>query len=252
MYQNLCAQNLKLQKSLATHPAMTISLDKKQSFFLADARGNIYKYDSTGKEQLNFSPTKLADITLLEAWQTMRVFVFYRDLQEFLLLDRFLNPVAQYPINQEVIGFAHLSTLSADNSIWVLDNRDFSLKKYDPKNDILLVHTSLDLILNSQNYEINFMREYQNLLIINDKISGILIFDNLGNYKKTLPYTQLNYLSILEDEICFLQNNELIFFDLYKLTERKVVLPATEKWRFALQLGNYVVTVGENKIYYWR
>jgi hypothetical protein len=246
------AQNYKVRQSIQIKEPVAISTDKNLSLLVADGQGNIYKYDSSGKAQLNFSPPKLADITLLEAWQTMRVFVFYRDLQEFLILDRFLNPVAQYPINQEVIGFAQMASLSADNSIWLWDSRDFSLKKYDPKNDILAVHTSFDLIFKPKNYEINFMREYQNLLIINDKTTGILLFDNLGNYKKTLAYPNLNYIGILGDELYFLQNNQLIFYDLYQLKERKIELPQLAAWRFATLLGNLVVTISEKQIIYWQ
>jgi hypothetical protein len=247
----LKAQELKKTVEIKIKKPLMISIDKAQSLFVADEKGNINKYDSLGNFILNYSPPKVAEITLLEAWPTVRIFAFYQNFQESKLLDRFLNLIADYPVNEHRIGFAQLIAPAGDNNWWILDNRDFSLKKYNPQTNELVLHNSLDLILNPENYAINFMREYQNLLFINDKNSGILVFDNFGNYKKTLPYLNLNYIGVHENELVFLKDKSLIFYDLYKNSERKVSLPSNESWLFATTINHKIVALTDSKIVYF-
>lgn len=245
-------QELKVQAKIPIASPQAISLDKRGQFFLSNEKGEINQYNPQGEILRTFSPQRRRELNLIEAWPTLRIFIFYEAFQEFLILDRFLNPLSgpeSYQFNPEFIGFAKMATLAADNNIWVFDNTDFGLKKYDPIQGLLLSNTSLDLLLDPRSIEINFMREYQNLLIINDKNSGVLIFDNFGNYLKTLPYTDLNYIGVQQDEICFLQENQLVFYDLYKSTERKVLLPDKQAWLFATAWGENIAALSKDTLF---
>ncbi len=234
----LAQQLVEINKTRIEKP-LAISVDKKAALFIADQQGNINKYDSLGNLELNFSPQRIREADGLEAWLTLRIFVFYQDFQEYTLLDRFLNPKADeaYRFNSPQIGFVQAASLAADNDIWLFDNTDFSLKKYNPQTENISVNTALDLLLNPRRYEINFIREYQNLLMVNDPNSGILIFDNLGNYKKTLPYLHLKYIGVLANEICVLKEQKLELFDLYSSAIRSIQLPTGTTWQFATLLS---------------
>lgn len=240
----------KLVAAIKTQPIQKVSIDTYSNFFIADDKGNVYKFDSLGKQQLQFSPLKKGDISLLEAWRTVNIFIFYRDLQEYIILDRFLTTsqqnfsFRQFNNNDEKrIGFARLANLASDNNLWVFDDEDFSLKKFSTSLNKVTLHTPLDLILDPSFYDLTYMREYQNLLFINDKNSGILIFDNLGNYKTKLPFKNINYFNFKGNNIYFLSENKLISFDIYTLRQNSIPLPEGKKY-------NYVL-LGENKIYFF-
>ena len=51
------------------------------------------------------------------------------------------------------------------------------------------------------------------------------MFDNLGNYKKKLPFAGLSTLGFRGDELYYLEGGAVHFFHLYNLTERRVALP---------------------------
>lgn len=95
-FTELClGQDYYIEQEISISKPLAVSVDKNQILFVADDKGNIQQYNSKCEKILNFSPaSNLANIQSLDAWQTVRVFLFYRDLQQFLILDRFLNLTA--------------------------------------------------------------------------------------------------------------------------------------------------------------
>ena len=232
-----------------------VSIDRYYNFYISDKHGNILKYDSLGNEILRYSPQRKAHVTLLEAWRTVNVFVFYRELQEYNLLDRFLtSSTPNFKIKSEIgnespIGFARIASVAPDNNLWVFDDYDFSLKKYDTRLNRVLFNTSLDLILDPQFYDLNYMREYQNLLFINDRNSGILIFDNLGNYKKTLPFKGVEYFNFLGNSLYFVNDSSLVLLDIYSGVEKIIALPTTDQtYQYALMSPGAVFLFSQNRV----
>jgi hypothetical protein len=215
-------------------PVITVSLDRYGLFYIADEDGNIYKYDTLGVLQLTYSAPRKADVTLLEAWRNVNIFVFYRNLQEFILLDRFLSPSPNTRIESSAIGFARLATFAYDNNIWIIDETDFSLKKYDLAHNQTELNTPLDLLLDPSLYDMNFIREYQNLVFVNDKNSGILIFDNMGNYKTKIPVKGLSGIGFYNDEIYFQEGNKIRFINIYTYIERTEDMPENGSFQFIL------------------
>ena len=143
-----------------------------------------------------------------------------------MFLDRFLNASERYSINnQEGVSYTNLSTIAADNNIWVLDAQGFSLKKIDISNSEAISETNLSLVLSNKAYDFSFIREYQNLLFISDNKNGVLIFDNLGNYLETLPIFNLNFFSFLDTSLIYIQNGNIVYFDIYTKQKKEVSLP---------------------------
>ncbi len=215
---------LEAVRSIPLGVAAHASLDRNGHLFVADERGNIDKYTLEGQPLLHYSPQKVAVPDLLEAWFTLRIFAFYQEYQEYLVLDRFLNNSPLVRFAPDAVGFARSATLAADNLIWVFDDSDFSLKKYDPQTRQNVLVSPLALQLESTDVQVGFMREYQNQLYVSDESNGLLVFDNLGNYRKRLPFAGLAHFGFVGNELYFLRGSEVIFFHLYNFQERTVPL----------------------------
>lgn len=211
-----------------------VSIDPYASIYISDVQGNIKRYDSLGNFQLTFSPVKKGDVTLLEGWRYVNTFVYYRNFQQYTILDRFLNQTSNIDIDHNVIGFARLVTFSIDNNIWIVDDEDFSLVKYNTFFNKVDLKTNLDLLLDPETYDLTFMREYQNLLFICDRNSGILIFDNLGNYKSKLPVKSIDYFGFYKDEIYFIKEGNIHLYNIYTSKERILTVPETISYKYAL------------------
>jgi hypothetical protein len=251
-YVSLSAQSFTKIKSFPSKKIVAVSLDRYGNFLVSDNTGNIIQYDSLGNILNQFSPSRLMQVSFLEAWRTVKIFVYYRELQKFLFLNRFMAITGEYDFleSENIIGFARLATLANDDNLWIYDDSDFSLKKYNPERKQLLLKSPLNLIFGSGNSRFNFIREYENMVFLNDYNAGIRVFDNLGNYKKLIPFKNINYIGFTGDNLYFLQENELHFFNLYSFEGKKVELPQTGmKIEFVLVAGNRIMIFAEKKVF---
>jgi streptogramin lyase len=247
------AQRMTLLKQVTLKQPVSISTDRYGHIFTGDQQGNVHKYDSTGKLLQVFSPPQTGRVSLIEAWPTMQVFLFYRDLQAYTYLSRFLTSNKQIThFNTSAIGFARLATVASDERIWVFDDTDFSLKKIDPFNQQVVVDVPLSLILPSAEYNINYIREYQNMLYVNDANAGVLVFDNFGNYKKKLPFSGLSYLGFRENELYYVNKSGIHFFDLYTLSQRSVALPVNIIADYVLIFSSQIALFSRNSLYIYQ
>ena len=203
------------------------SLDRRGALYLTDADNNLRQYGAEGLPLNTYSPPQPGHTALVEAWNVTNTLVFYDDRQEVLLLDRFMAPLSQLRLADYVDGMVRVATLAPDNQIWLLDESNLVLREFDPQTLRLVQNTPLDLIIGRTRPDFRFIRQYQNNTYLVDRTTGIYVFDNLGNYKKKLPFPGLNTVGFKGDELYYVSGGALHFFHLYNLTARTVALPAT-------------------------
>ncbi|MDA0194383.1 MAG: hypothetical protein O2887_02285 [Bacteroidetes bacterium] len=237
-------QQEKPSREIITKGVVSVSQDRNGSIYVADKFGNLNRYSANGDLELTYSTPKRGAVTLLEAWPTLNILLFYQDFQSITLLDRFLTPIVAIDLNDKV-GFVRLATFNYESNFWLIDDSDFSLKLWDRRLDQITVVTPFNLLLNPDKYAITFMREYQNQLFISDLKSGILIFDNLGNYLRTLPFKGVEYFNFFGNEIYFLSDDGLNYYNIYSFEKRLVAVKPT---KFALDQKNGLVLIDENMI----
>ncbi len=229
------AQSVEILKATEIPPHTQISQDRKGQLYLSNQSATVYRLDSAGTPDLIYAPERVAEVSNLEAQSGLRIFLFYREQQSYTFLDRFLTFKSQHYLPQDEIGFAQALTLSADNNLWIFDNSRFSLKKYNPQANFVLIDTPLDLILDFKNYAITQMREYQNrLYMLNDK-KEILVFDNLGNFQESLVTKGWRFFGFHKENIFGITEGKLNLIDLYKDQEsRSFALPEGIDWEYIL------------------
>lgn len=202
------------------------SLDRRGALYIADADNNLRQYGAEGLPLNTYSPPQPGHTALVEAWNVTNTLLFYDDRQEVLLLDRFMAPLSQLRLSEYVEGMVRVATLAPDNQIWLLDESNLVLREFDPNTLRLVQNTPLDLLIGRTRPDFRFIRQYQNNTYLVDRTTGIYVFDNLGNYKKKLPFAGLSTIGFKGDELYYVSGGALHFFHLYNLTERTVALPA--------------------------
>lgn len=230
--------------SIPTNPIDKVSIDRQGNVYLCDENGLIFKYSPEGEMLVNYSPIKTGRITQIEAWQGLRVIVYYADFQEFVLMDRFLRATEPYPLNLNEIGFGRTGTLSNDDNVWIVDDSDYSLKKIDVERRALFQTNNFSFLLQDQDTDLNFIREYKNLLYLNDFNSGILVFDNLGNYLNKIPIPGLEYFNFWENELYYLDSGSIKFHDLYTGATRETKFQGDEQFKFVLLTKERIYLIG--------
>src|SRR5690606_15247071 len=126
----------------------------------SNTSGDIYLFDRRGKHVNNFSPTRQGRLQQLEASWTVNIFSFSSDLQEYRILDRFLNPIAENSFQLSEITLPRASSLGNNNVIWVWDESDLSIKSLDYLRNTILQDQPLNLILGAEDLRISEVREF--------------------------------------------------------------------------------------------
>lgn len=191
-----------------------VSLDTKDQVFASTIAGDIYLFSSEGKQLNLFSPPRQGRLNQLEAAWTVNIFSFSSDLQEYRVLDRFLNPLTETGFLLTDVNLAKAATFGNNNVIWVWDESDLSLKSLDYQRNLVLQSQPLNLILNSENLAVTEIREFKNRVFMNVPESGIFVFDNQGNLLEKLEVKTTQRLCFYKEHLLWFEQNDLMSISL--------------------------------------
>ncbi|AKQ44740.1 hypothetical protein TH63_02445 [Rufibacter radiotolerans] len=230
-----------------------LSIDRFDRLYLSDARQNIIQLDTLGKVINTFSPPIQGRVAMAEAWSPAKITVFYEDRQRVQLLDRFLTPLGLADLREYTQGTIRAATLAADDRLWLFDETTFRLLKIDTRVNQIVYENPLELLLARQQQDVTFLREYQNKLYMVDRLSGIFVFDNMGNYQKKIALPNLTYVGFLGDELYYLSGNQLHFQHLYNFKTRTVALPdQAPPYRQVLAGDKFLYLTTQDALYAYR
>jgi hypothetical protein len=216
----------RLVQTIALPRPGVASLDRRGTLYVADANNNVHQYGPNGQALNVYSPPQPGHVAQIEAWNTTKILVFYDDRQQLLLLDRFASPLGQFDLLDLLDGTVRTATLAPNDRLWLLNESDLTLRQFDPTGKSFTLSTPLDLLIGRSRPDFRFLREYQNNLYLVDRVNGIYVFDNLGNYRKKLPFAGLNTVGFRGDELYFLADGAVQLFHLYTFAQRTIAFPA--------------------------
>ena len=229
------AGELIFSHSIPASSPTAISQDRSSHVYLLDGKYNLLRLDPLGRPLDTFSPPMRGRISTIEAWNPMKMLLFYQDRQELVLLDRFMRPISSISLSDiNYQGIAKAASLAADDGFWLFDETNVTLSKLDVRLRKPTVETTLNLILDKEHFDVRMLREYQNMVYLLDYNSGIFVFDNLGNYLKKIPYKGVSYIGFRNNELYFVQEDNLHFLDLYTLEEHTQSLPPHKPYLSAI------------------
>lgn len=245
----IAQDTLRHYKTIPVKQGVALSADNYGNIYVADKQGSIYSYDSLGNHLLTYSPPEVAEVTLLDARATVRIFAFYRELQGFALLNRFLTPIELYRFQLPDGGFVRMAAQAADNTIWIYDDVLLSLKKFDKKFGRILLQTDLSLLLPNASLDITYMAEYQNMLFLLAEGYGILQFDNMGNYRRTIQTTG-SFMGFSGDKLYYRDGDRVVLQHLYTDVTTQLQMPVSD-YKQALLTPSRCVLLGDNTVQVW-
>jgi hypothetical protein len=219
-----------------------VSVDRMGNFFLLSKKGGIKKYDPNGKVMASLPKRKP---TLIEPWYHPSIFIYDREAQKYFSFGRFFEDVKEYKLAPEFAIEPYLVCPTHDNRLWILDKADYSLKKINPLTQEVV--NEFVLSTESSTPEFNYLREYQNLLFLQDKNYGIWIVNTLGKIITKIEIKNPGNFSFFGQELYYLENNTVRFVDL--LTEARHELVMEGDLKFAIITDERVLTVSvKNRI----
>jgi hypothetical protein len=225
------AQVPKKLKELSLKNIDYVSVDRLGDLFVVFKNGGIKKYDANGKELAVLKKGTVP--TLIEPWYHPKIFVYDRLTQQSINYDHNLQSPQIYKVDPSIAVNPFLVCPTNDNKLLVLDEADWSIKKANPNTGKVLLEFTIDTTGMSKPV-FSYLREYQNLIFLLDKYSGIFIFNNLGKKINHIKCTTQNF-GFYGEELFYLADDRLIFFDLYSEKTREV----------KIELGKFVIVTDE-------
>jgi len=234
-------------KEFSIQEVDNVSIDRLGNFYLVVKKSIVKKYDTDGNFMAEFSNADAYPITLLEPWNPLRIFVYCREQQKIVLLDHHLELLQTVSIEPSLAVEPYLVSPSVNN-FWILDKADYSLKKIDFKTSRVLEEVSVKLVAEAE-HDFTFLREYQNQLFLIDRKAGIDILSNLGKAIHTFPVRNARYLGFLGQEIYYLENGTIHFYDLY--SEDRHELAVDPSAQFVLLTDERMVLIKKSSVEVW-
>jgi hypothetical protein len=220
---------------------LSVSVDRPGDFYIATAEPSISKYEPSGSRTANTKTPSPA--TIFDPRDGARPFVFFRDLGYCGIMAPSLTslPSTTPLLNSAFAISPYLVCSVGDHQLAILDSADWSLKKVNPKTEVVVIEQTLpDSLVKTPDFI--SMREYQNFIFLLDRNIGIHVFNGLGKLVRTIPAKGLNAFNFLGEELYYIQGDELRFFDLFSAETRTVKLPLAPDFAILTDQRLFTVT----------
>lgn len=235
----------KLKEIKLQNPVDEISVDRLGGFYTANDCG-IEQYSAEGKLQNKYLPKGCNTIDLFEAWPLMRLYAYQKSEQQFVVLDHQLELVDFSKIDDAFAVEPQLAAPASNlHSYWILDI-DNSIKKIDLRSSTVSLESD-DLKATKGTF--THMREYQNLLFLLDKQSGIFVINKLGKLVYKIDAPDIVYFSFSGEDLYYLKGNQLHFYDIFTKDSYQIEVPAGNKFAVATDERLILIKDGQATMY---
>ncbi len=229
----------------------SLNADSQENLYCLSELGKVARYDSTLVNTAQFSLNLLNTPSYIETWNRLNVMLFYKESQQIIFLDRFLQLRNEYRLQDFQNAYFTAVATSANGTLWAFDSSSLRLLRLSPQNGEVL----FDWFLNDLDYypEVIFLREFENFLFALDANKGILIFDFLGNLLMTIEQEAIQAIGFNKGECYFLsadgnQLNIISLSDFSKVTSLR--LPQNAKSVVYLGEKLYLLNLSNELCYY--
>jgi hypothetical protein len=222
-----------------------ISVDRLGGFYtVGDCE--IEQFDPEGKLLKRHKLNGCLITDLLEAWPLMRIYAYQRSKQQFSVFDHNLDFVEAIAIDPAFAVEPQLAVPTADlKSYWILDT-DNSIKKIDRATSSVSLES--DTLRNVKG-KFTHMRDYQSMLFLLNEESGVYVINKLGKLVSTIPLQGVRYISFAGEDLYYLSDNRLNFYDIFSKDEYSVEIPKGNKFVVATDERLILIKDGKAEVF---
>jgi hypothetical protein len=206
-------------KEIKTKSVTQVSVDRLGNFFVGQQNGVLKKYDLNGKL---LASGKATTCTLLEPWYHPVIFQFDKKKQQITTSGRNFENSKIIKVDPAWAISPILVCPTNDNKLWLYDEADASLKKINPLTSEVILEFAIDTTQFKVKPNFIHLREYQSMIFLLDINSGIYLLNNIGKQINKIEKAGIKNFNFFGEELYYLANDAIVFYDLYTEEERKV------------------------------
>ena len=214
------AQTEKIKTLTLSDTILYSAIDRTGDFYAITKSGQIQRFNGEGELTLLYKAPEVP--TIFDPRDGARLFAYYRSDQHYEYLSPSFQITASFKIDPSFAIQPWLICPSGDHKLWMVDHADNSLKKVDVRSSEVQVEVVVDSASIGDVQAFTTMREYQNFVFLLDPDTGLFIFNSLGRHIKTIGSAGIERFNFLGEELYFLHNGKLEFFNLFSAETRDV------------------------------
>jgi len=197
---------------LVTGNFKILEVDKLGFIYLVNSRNEILKYDTDYKLLFRYSIRSLGDITSLNVSNPQKLFVYYGDYNQIVLLENTLSEIKRLDLESLEIYNISGMTVGRDNFIWLFDNANLRLLKINERGEIFLSSNEQDPTLRAFVDEMPDLYAYENQRFLSNG-NLIAVYDEFGVHQKNIRLNS-KQLQFAKNKVLFLQDQSIKSYNL--------------------------------------
>lgn len=214
------------------------------------SKGDISKFNTDGIETARYSSREFGDITYVDATNSLKVLVVFKDFSKAVVLDASLAPQATIDLSFPDIPFVNVICTSRESGFWIVDPVAKQIRKINDQLTIVQEGTPFRQISVNE-MEANYMTDSGDWLIVNATGYGLLVFDRFGTYFKTIPDIYDVLFQASGNDLLFKASNGMMKQDIRTGKTDHFLLPENNLTDLCRVEGNRIFLKSQNtlKIY---
>jgi len=223
-------------------------VDGEGNVFIGLQNGSIIKFSENLERIHTWSKRKGSKSNQMESNFGLKLFLFYPGEQEYYLIDQNLSASRRYDLPQGLSSIVSLATLGSDGNIWVFDPVELRLMKFSLNFHQREIESQLSPILERKQHRFIQIKEHENRLFLVDQLSGILMFDNLGNFIGKINEKNLASVTFDHQQILYVKNNVLYRINFYSGERFSQVLSVNQSINKVLVTDAHLLLISNHSI----
>lgn len=212
------------------------------------ASNNITRYDKNGTILNERTLPSVDTISQFDSWHLTQLVLYYRETQRVEIYNPEIELRSSFVIDSVFAIEPEFIAASYDQqSFWIFDKADGSLKKVNYKTSEVLIDEVISAFNILQN-PLVAMREYQRFLFLKTATT-LFVFNSIGKYIHSFAIQDQQNFDFFGEEFFLLTPHELQFNSLFTLEKRSV--PLKEAYEQVLLTDDRFFGIRKNTIDFW-
>lgn len=243
MAQNSTALLLKAMPSKASQ----VWADKLQNYYTLNTT-EFVKYNNQTNGVNKFSNNNSTLPSSVDVSNPLRILLYYNQFNIFVHLDDMLAPTES--TKTEATELATLLCNSTLNGLWVYNQAELSLVRYDSKwNEVVRINNMNQAIAN---FAPTFMQENNGSIYLYDINYGCVLLNMFGGIDKKIPLPNCTNFKVFNDELYYKRNAKYYVYNTLNLSETQLNVPLQNCKDIALTVQKMLLLANDTLYIYQR
>lgn len=192
--------------------AKDFSVDQFKNFYVVKGV-ELIKYDPEAKKLYSFSEPILGDIYQVNVFNAMNPYVFYKDVNQLVVVDNRLNSSTALNFTDQNFLDVQFVSFADQNNVWFYDQATDKIYRINMQTK-KVSNQSLNItqISGSENTPGGMVSTIDQVYLnVPDK--GVFVFDAVGAFRSVIPLKNVSSFDVSKDALYAISGGSLIKYD---------------------------------------